>query len=217
MAQQRDGQPGRRSSAATLERILESAEVEFREHGLTAGRIQEIAESAGVTKQLIYHYFSTKEALYQSLLERISDRYDELFERAEFDALPPDEAVRLFVRRHLLLHAGNGGNLLRDVALHSGEALHSSRRRHQLVKVVSTCLERIVERGRAAGLFTESIDTASLLLMINFITNGAAATGRYLIDLISPDMANCPPAAKLEEVCGDFILLALTSHRGGRA
>jgi AcrR family transcriptional regulator len=217
MAHQREAQAGRRSSAATLERIFESAEVEFREHGLTAGRVQEIAESAGVTKQLIYHYFSTKEALYQSLLERISDRYDELFETAAFDQLPPDEAIRLFVSRHLELHAGNGGNLLRDVALHSGEALHSSRRRHQLVKVVSTCLDRIVQRGRAAGMFTNGIDTPALLLMINFITNGAAATGSYLVGLISADVPSCPPDGKLEEICADFILLALTSRSADRA
>lgn len=213
MEEARAGQSGRRGSAATLEKILESAEIEFGENGLVATRVQDIARAAGVTKQLVYHYFTTKEDLYQSLLERISDRYDDLFRMNDFDCLRPDDALRLFVYRHHRLHAGNGGNLLRDVAQHSGDVLHSSRRRHQLVQAVSACLERIVERGRAEGMFTSRIDTPALLLMINFITNGAVSTGRDLIGLISPDVPSCPRAAALEALCADFVLMALSTDQ----
>ena len=158
------------SGAATLERILQCAETEFAENGFATGKIQEIAAKAGVTKQLVYHYFESKEEVYQSVLERISDRYDKMFDHSDYDAMAPEEAIRLFVGRHFQLHAGNGGNLLRDVAMHSGGGLRLSRRRHQLVTAVHDCLDRIVARGREMGAFNERQGTSELLLMINIIT-----------------------------------------------
>ena len=212
MQKARDQKTGRQGSAATLERILNSAEAEFAEKGLISGRIQEIAQVAGVSKQLIYHYFPTKEDLYQTLLERISNRYDALFQHDDYDRLPPDEALRLFVSRHFCAHARNGGNLLHDVAHHSNDVLRSSRRRHELVRIVSACLDRIVRRGREQGLFTTRVETPVLLLMINFITNSAVSTGEYLIGLMRPELPSCPGGNALETLCADFILRALTSQ-----
>ena len=53
----------RAGAAATLERILQCTETECAEHGLAAGRIQDIATNAGVKKQLVHHYFDSKEEL----------------------------------------------------------------------------------------------------------------------------------------------------------
>lgn len=216
MSEERARSAVRRGSAATIDRILLFAEAEFAAHGLAAGRVQEIAREAGVTKQLVYHYFTSKEELYQSVLEVISDRYDDQFKPEDYDCLSPEDAIRRFTRRHFRLHAGNGGNLLRDVAQYSGDGLRSSRRRHKLVAAVSSCLDRILERGRAAGDFTGRIDTPSLLLMVNLVTNGAVATGSYLIGLISEDVPCCPVEGSLQDLCAEFVLLALASDRTPR-
>ena len=45
------------------------AEALFAERGFDGTSIREIAEQAGATKALIYHYYDSKEALYQTLLE----------------------------------------------------------------------------------------------------------------------------------------------------
>lgn len=206
------GETRRHGSGATLERILVSAETEFAERGLLGGRVQDIAHAAGVTKQLVYHYFPTKGDLYQTLVDRISNRYDALFQMPDFDALPPDEALRLYVSRHFRAHAENGGNLLHDVAQHSDAALHTPRRRREIVAVVASCLGRIVARGQQEGLFASSIETPELLLMINFVTNNAVSTGKCLIALIRPEVPSCPGDGSLEMLCADFILLALTSR-----
>jgi AcrR family transcriptional regulator len=200
----------RTGGTPTVERILQSAETEFAENGFATGRIQEIATNAGVTKQLVYHYFQNKEELYQQVLERISDQYDDLFNSKDYDDLTSEAAIRQFVCRHFQLHAGNGGNLLRDVAMHSGEVLHLSRRRHQLVKAVHDCLDRIVVRGREERVFNDRQDTSELLLMINIITNGAVATGPALIGIMAPDLPSCPKRKALEDLSARFILSALT-------
>ena len=45
----------------TLARVLKEARQAFSARGLAGARIDDIARAAGVTKQLVYHYFSSKE------------------------------------------------------------------------------------------------------------------------------------------------------------
>ncbi|MGC9537477.1 TetR/AcrR family transcriptional regulator [Streptomyces sp. UG1] len=50
------------------ERILRAAMEEFAEHGFSGARINRIAEAANLNKQLIYHYFDSKDGLYAAVL-----------------------------------------------------------------------------------------------------------------------------------------------------
>lgn len=63
--------PRKRNREATHLAVLNAAEMEFAQLGFAAARAQEIADRAGVTKGLIYHYFEDKEALYRAVLERV--------------------------------------------------------------------------------------------------------------------------------------------------
>ena len=56
--------PQRRDPAATRSKLLVAARREFADHGLAGARVDEIAARAGVNKQLVYHYFGDKDALY---------------------------------------------------------------------------------------------------------------------------------------------------------
>src|SRR5579885_3842871 len=68
----RPGKPARtRDRAATRAAVLAAAEEEFARHGLEAARTEEIAERSGVTKGMIYHYFGSKEKLYEAALEQV--------------------------------------------------------------------------------------------------------------------------------------------------
>ena len=55
--------PARRDAATTRRRILAAALTEFSTHGHGGARIDRIAESAGVSKPMIYSYFGDKEDL----------------------------------------------------------------------------------------------------------------------------------------------------------
>jgi AcrR family transcriptional regulator len=50
------------------ERILRAAMEEFAEHGFSGARINRIADAANANKQLIYHYFDSKDGLYAAVL-----------------------------------------------------------------------------------------------------------------------------------------------------
>jgi TetR/AcrR family transcriptional regulator len=60
-----------RDREVTRAAILGAAEQEFALHGLEGARTEEIAERAGVTKGMIYHYFGSKEKLYEAALEQV--------------------------------------------------------------------------------------------------------------------------------------------------
>lgn len=50
------------------ERILRAATEEFAEFGFAGARINRIADAASVNKQLIYHYFDSKDGIYAAVL-----------------------------------------------------------------------------------------------------------------------------------------------------
>jgi AcrR family transcriptional regulator len=72
-----------RDAARTRAKIMEAARDEFAAHGLAGARIEAIARRAGLSKQLLYHYFPSKEALFQEILEH---------KFGQHRAPPPDDA-----------------------------------------------------------------------------------------------------------------------------
>jgi AcrR family transcriptional regulator len=57
------------SAEQTKSRILEAAFREFAEYGVAGARVDRIAKNAGCNKNLIYVYFSSKEALFATVLD----------------------------------------------------------------------------------------------------------------------------------------------------
>jgi AcrR family transcriptional regulator len=56
---------------APQDRILDAALSVFRRHGFRRSSIEQAAEAAGLTRQALYHHFSSKEALFRAVLERL--------------------------------------------------------------------------------------------------------------------------------------------------
>jgi len=61
----------RASGEATRQRILEAAKREFARHGVAGARIDRIATEARASKERLYAYFPSKEALFAMVAERL--------------------------------------------------------------------------------------------------------------------------------------------------
>lgn len=61
----------RSAGEATRDRILEAAKEEFAERGLAGARINRIATQAHASKERLYAYFPSKEALFAAVIERL--------------------------------------------------------------------------------------------------------------------------------------------------
>ena len=64
------GKPRLRDAEATQKRILAAAKRVFAQLGLGGARVDDIAEKAKANKRMIYHYFESKDRLFQTVLEQ---------------------------------------------------------------------------------------------------------------------------------------------------
>ena len=62
-----------RGAAATKERILDTAEALFMEHGFEATGLRSMTAAAGVNLAAVNYHFGTKEELFESVLTRRLD------------------------------------------------------------------------------------------------------------------------------------------------
>ena len=97
-----DLKPQRRDPAATRRKLLTAARREFADSGLA-----EIAARAGVNKQLVYHYFGDKDALYLAVLEWVYEEIRTQERKLNLEGLPPEKAIRKLIESsfdHLAAH-----------------------------------------------------------------------------------------------------------------
>jgi len=62
------------AQTAPQDRILDAAVRVFRRHGFRRSSIEQAAEAAGLTRQALYHHFSSKEALFRAVLARLYEQ-----------------------------------------------------------------------------------------------------------------------------------------------
>jgi AcrR family transcriptional regulator len=60
-----------RDAAATKQRLMAAAQREFADHGLAGGRVDRIADAAEANKAQIYHYFGSKDRLFDAAFEAL--------------------------------------------------------------------------------------------------------------------------------------------------
>lgn len=170
MPEQRSSAAGtrKRDPAATREKLLVAARREFAQKGLAGARVDDIAERAGVNKQLVYHYFGDKDALYLAVLEWVYEEIRAQERKLNLEGLPPEKAIKKLIEAsfdHLATHPdfivllndenrGGAGHVRGSRKL---EAMHSP-----LVSMVST----ILTEGVRAGVFRKGVNAVQLYISI---------------------------------------------------
>jgi TetR/AcrR family transcriptional regulator len=163
-----DTKPQRRDPAATRKKLLTAARREFAKSGLAGARVDEIAARAGVNKQLVYHYFGDKDALYLAVLEWVYEEIRAQERKLNLAGLPPEQAIKKLIEAsfdHLnahpdfivLLNDENRGGARHVRGSRKLEAMHSP-----LVSMVS----KILSEGVRAGVFRKGINPVHLYISI---------------------------------------------------
>ncbi|ACA19939.1 transcriptional regulator, TetR family [Methylobacterium sp. 4-46] len=158
-----------RNAEETRARILDTARREFVTHGLNGARVDRIAAQAGVNKNLIYHYFGSKESLYLEILERI---YAGLRTRQRDESLrdlPPAAAMAALVA-NTFDHLVSTPDLIRLMSIeniHFGQHLKRSTSVKPLYRNLLDTIDEILKRGQAAGTFRHNVDAVDLYLSIS--------------------------------------------------
>ena len=191
---QTEGKTRTRDAEATRGRILKAAKKEFAKHGLGGARVDTIAEKAGANKRMIYHYFGSKEALFREVLEAAYLDIRAAEQKLQLDHLPPREALERLVRFTWDYYLKNPEfiTLVNSENLHRARHLKSSEK----IKVVSRAfvdmVQRILDRGVAAGEFRAGVDPVQLNITIAaigyyYLTNRFTGTIVFERDMMTPE------------------------------
>jgi AcrR family transcriptional regulator len=186
--------PRTRDAEATKARILEAAKREFAKNGLGGARVDVIAEKARANKRMIYHYFGSKEGLFQTILENAYVDIRTAEQKLNLDHLDPRAALERLVRFTWDYYLRNP----EFITLVNSENLHRAKhlRKSEVVKVYSrkfvSMVTTILDRGVAAGVFRPGVDPVQLNITIAaigyyYLTNRFTGSIVFERDLMAKD------------------------------
>jgi TetR/AcrR family transcriptional regulator len=81
--------------------ILKAATRAFAEKGFAAVGIREIAREAGLNSATLYHYFSNKEGIYATVLERTFDQLVAILHEISSLDMEPEKLLRFAIDRYV--------------------------------------------------------------------------------------------------------------------
>lgn len=167
-----------RNRKATFKRILDVAVREFAAKGFDGARVDEIAKSADVSKNLIYHYFEDKDDLFLHALEQVYSQMRKSQDKWSFDTLSPKEGIEKLVRltfQHLAKHP-ELISLINSENQHKARHLKKSPFIRELYPKLISGIEDMLKRGAQEGQFRTDVDPIDLYLSIqglsyNYLSN----------------------------------------------
>jgi TetR/AcrR family transcriptional regulator len=161
-----------RDSAATAAAILGAATKEFASHGFGGGRVDRIAERAGVNKRMIYHHYAHKRGLYLAVLEQAYHKERSAEQKLELDALEPREAMQRLIEYTFDSFVKDRSfiKLLNDENLHKAANLKRSKRIAEMHSPLIEIMRGILERGAEAGVFRCDVDPLQTWISIAAIS-----------------------------------------------
>jgi TetR/AcrR family transcriptional regulator len=133
--------------------ILSAAARIFAKSGLAGARIDAIAAAARVNKALLYYYFASKEALYETVVE---DHFAE-FNRRALQVLNSPGSARAILLRYVSLHLDfiaarhQSAPLFQQLTMTGGKFLRRLIRRYFAAR--GQALGRLIRRGMRSGEF----------------------------------------------------------------
>jgi TetR/AcrR family fatty acid metabolism transcriptional regulator len=136
--------------------ILDAAVRVFARRGYHGSRVGEIAEEAGVAHGLLYHYFSSKEQVLQTVFR---ENWGELLERFRaVEAAGESAREKLEGIAKILLRTWRNNPDLVTVMVR--EVARSPQLRGQVEEVgeAFAIVQRVIEQGQAEGTFRRDVD-----------------------------------------------------------
>ncbi|MET4575956.1 TetR/AcrR family transcriptional regulator [Ottowia thiooxydans] len=148
--------------------LVTAAVAEFSRKGFAGARVDEIAREAGVNKQLVYHYFGSKQDLYEAALEKVYTEIRERERTLSLEALEPREAMEKLVGfsfDHLQQHPEFIA-LLADENRHMGSHMKTSKRFRKMHSPLIDMIGETLERGVRSGVFRSHSDPIQVYISI---------------------------------------------------
>ena len=203
----------RRDAERTRAEILAVATAEFADRGYDGARVDEIAAQTSTTKRMIYYYFGGKRQLYVAALEAAYGRIREAEQQVNVDHLEPADAIRRIAEVTFDHHEANP-DFIRLVSIENIHRAEHIARLPELVNINTPAvllLDRILERGRAAGEFRGDVDAVDVHLMISSFCFFRVANQHTFGTLFGRDLLDPARRDHYRGMLSDMVVAHLTS------
>ena len=136
--------------------ILDAAVRVFARKGYHTSRVGDIAEEAGIAHGLLYHYFSSKEQVLETVFRENWSELLAAFARIEASDEPASEQLDGIVKV-LLRSWRNSPDLVRVMVREVARSPHLQGQVDEIREGFVT-IQRVIERGQADGSFRADLD-----------------------------------------------------------
>ena len=185
--------PRRRDPAATRRALLSAGRAAFAEHGFAGARVDDIAERAGVNKQLVYHHYGDKDGLYLAVLERLYEEIRQAESKLNLAGLAPEDAMRKLVAASFDHLAANPDfvALLNDENRQGARHVKASSKLPSMHSPLVATLDEMLRAGARAGVFRPGVNALQLYISIAglsffFFSNAPTLSAIFRSALDSP-------------------------------
>jgi TetR/AcrR family transcriptional regulator len=163
---------GTRDPERTRGNLLDSAYREFSALGFHGASIEGICKRAGVSKQILFHHFGSKERIYLEVLERAyaaSRSHDPEF---DIERLDPVAAMRYLVGVSFDHLRSNRAfvRLLSDENINKGRHIRQSSKLRAIYVPLIERIAQTLQRGEEIGVFRAGIDPNNFYISISALS-----------------------------------------------
>jgi AcrR family transcriptional regulator len=202
-----------RDKDRTRAEILRIAADEFARQGYTGARVDEIAARTSTTKRMIYYYFGGKEQLYVAVLEQAYSQIRDAELAIDVERLEPVAAIRRLAELTFDHHDAHP-DFIRLVSIeNTHEAVHLATlpTLHELRAPTIEMISRILDAGRAEGVFTAPADALDVHMLISSFCVFRIANRYTFRALFGRDLTDQAQRAAQRQMLGDLVVAYLTS------
>ncbi|RJL27202.1 TetR/AcrR family transcriptional regulator [Bailinhaonella thermotolerans] len=164
----------RADARRNISAILDAARVVLGER--PDATMEDIAATAGVTRQTVYAHFPSRDALVAALVEAAAAEYAAALDDAELDTAPPADALARFLAA--------GWRFFDRYPFLLNSAAHTPRPQDDPHDSAPPRLARVIHRGQTTGDFAPSLPAGWLAIAVVGLQHTAAAqvmTGRLTV------------------------------------
>ncbi len=164
------------------DRILDEAAELFGSGGYDKSSLNDVAERLGVTKAAVYHYFPTKQAIYDAIIVRTLEGLLDNVRREVDNATGSDGRLRAFMLAHATYFEKNYWGFVCMLIGYGGMANPGLKSEaNHLRSDYEAVLRAILEEGMDDGTFRKTDMTTashSVLSMLNWMVRWFKPSGR---------------------------------------
>jgi len=182
----------KKKRVGTKEKLLKVAIDLFSEKGYDGATVDEVVNTAGVNKRMLYHYFGSKESIYREVLKEVFTR----LEKVELATIHPEEPIENTLEKlvrayfNFLVTNPDFVSLLLWENLAKGRHLNPKMVQFSKAPILDL-LNKVLHEGALRGQIREGLNVKHLFinmtgLCLIYFSNSYTLTQTVDLDLNSP-------------------------------